>query len=237
MQGEKGGMDNEEEPTNLISGAYEGIKGGVGEIAKGVAGIFVNPYKSAKKEGVKGFFKGVGKGILGAVISPFSAVLKVGNSLAVGMKNTATYFSRAKLKTDRFRHPRHINQSEGLKHFDNDLAETQAIIAHLLKKANSKVLNTYPKIIYTKDFEYNEKSFMEKTSTVIITDYYLLVVYNGDVKIMDVVLKNIKKTEVHKGKNKDFVFVIYLRDGKNKFIPCKDLPVLCQIHGILQKLI
>ncbi len=187
---------------------------------------------------MKGFFKGVGKGILGAVISPFSAVLKVGNSLAVGMKNTATYFSRAKLKTDRFRHPRHINVSEGLKPFDDDLAETQAIIANLLKKANSKVSNNNPKIIFTKDFEYNEKSYMENVSTIIITDYYLLVVYEGKVKILDVVLRNIKKTEVHRGeKNNDFVLLIYLKDGRNKFIPCKELPILCQIHGILQKLI
>lgn len=154
------------------------------------------------------------------------------------MKNTATYFTRAKLKTDRFRHPRHINQSEGLKPFDNDLAETQAIIANLLKKAKSKVLNTYPKIIYTKDFEYNDKEYIEKPSTIIITDYYMLVVYNGEVKIMDVVLKNIKKTEVHRGnKNKDFVLLVYMKDGRNKFIPCKELPILCQIHGILQKLI
>ena len=100
----------------------------MGEIAKGMTGIFTNPYKSAKKEGVKGFFKGIGQGLLGFVISPFSAILKAGNQLALGMKNTATYFSTSKLKTDRFRHPRHINQSESLKYFDEGLDETQDII-------------------------------------------------------------------------------------------------------------
>src|SRR5690242_1070841 len=82
------------------------ILGGVNEIAQGLAGIFVNPYRKAKEEGVTGFFKGVGTGLLGAVISPFTAVLKVGNSLVVGLKNTATFFSRGKLRTERFRHPR-----------------------------------------------------------------------------------------------------------------------------------
>jgi len=234
-------MEEENEPSNVISGAVDGVAGGVGEIAKGIAGIFLNPYKSAKKEGVKGFFKGMGKGLIGAVISPFSAVLKVGNSLAVGMKNTATFFSKSKLKCDRFRHPRHINQSEALKPFDNDLAETQAIIRNLFKKKNSGnglgTAKTFPKIIYTKDFTFADAEYKEKTSTVIITDYYILVVYDASVKIMDVLLKNITKTEVHKVKDNEFMILMFLKDGRKKFIPASDLGFLCQIHGVIQKLI
>ena len=198
---------DDNEPSNLISGAYDGVKGGVGEIAKGIMGIFTNPYKSAKKDGVKGFFKGVGRGLIGAVISPFSAVLKVGNSLALGMKNTTTFFSRSKLKTDRFRHPRHINQSEALKPFDLELAETQAIIANLYKNNEGKIV-TYPKIIFTKDFIFQDKLFIEKPSTVIITDYYVLVVYNGVEKINEILLKNINKTEVHKMKDSELEYFL-----------------------------
>lgn len=214
----------------------DGVKGGVGELAKGIAGIFVNPYKSAKKEGVKGFFKGIGTGLIGAVISPFSAVLKVGNSLAVGMKNTATFFSKSKIKTDRFRHPRNINQSEALKPFDNELAETQAIIANLIKKSEGKAVETFPKIIYTKDFTYADKSYSDKISTVIITDYYILVVFNGEEKIFDAVLKNISKTEVHKNNN-EYLLVLFIKDGRKKYIFSADLDLLCQIHGVMQKLV
>jgi len=234
-------MVEENEPTNIITGAVDGVKGGVGEIAKGIAGIFINPYKSAKKEGVKGFFKGMGKGLIGAVISPFSAVLKVGNSLAIGMKNTATFFSRSKLKTDRFRHPRHIIQSEALKPFDNDLAETQAIISNLFKiKSSGNGLgstSTFPKIIFTKDFTSVEKKYQEKTSTLIITDYYILVVYDATVKVFDVLLKSISKTEVHKINDNEYTLILFLRDGRNKSIRCLDLGMLCQIHGVIQKLL
>lgn len=234
-------MVEENEPSNLISGAVDGVRGGVGEIAKGIAGIFMNPYKSAKKEGVKGFFKGMGKGLVGAVISPFSAVLKVGNSLAIGMKNTATFFSKSKLRTDRFRHPRHINQSEALKPYDNDLAETQALINNLLKTKSTGnglgTTKTFPKIIYTKDFIFNDTEYKEKTSTVIITDYYVLILNDATVKIMDILLKNITKTEVHKVKEKEYMIILFLKDGRKKFIPSIDLGLLCQIHGVIQKLI
>jgi hypothetical protein len=234
-------MVEENEPSNLITGAFDGVKGGVGEIAKGLAGIFMNPYKSAKKEGVKGFFKGMGKGLIGAVISPFSAILKVGNSLAIGMKNTATFFSKSKLKTDRFRHPRHINQSEALKPYDNDLAETQALITNLFKSNGSKnglgTTNTFPKIIYTKDFIFNNDEYKEKTSTIIITDYYVLVLYNATVKIMYILLRNIAKTEVHKIKENEFMIILFSKDGRKKFISSSDLGLLCQIHGVIQKLI
>jgi len=237
LQGEKAEMAEDDEPTNIISGAVDGLKGGVGELAKGITGIFLNPYRSAKKEGVKGFFKGVGKGLIGAVISPFSAVLKVGNSLAIGMKNTATYFSRSKLKTDRFRHPRHINQSEALRPYDNELAETQAIIANLLKKSYSGTVNTLPKIIFSKDFVFEDPEYKDKISTMIITDYYILVVCDAVTKIFDILLKNIIKTEVHRVKENEYLLLIFLQDGRKKFIPCLDFAPLCQMHGIIQKLI
>lgn len=65
VTGDKVMLKEEEEPGNIVTGAYEGVKGiiniyklGCGiEVFKGVKGIFTNPYKQAKKEGVKGFFK------------------------------------------------------------------------------------------------------------------------------------------------------------------------------------
>lgn len=151
------------------------------------------------------------------------------------MKNTATFFSRSKIKTDRFRHPRNINQSEALKPFDNDLAETQAIISNLIKKSEGKAVNTFPKIVFTKDFTYGKKGYMDNLSTVIITDYYLLVVYNGEEKIFDIDLKNIWKTEVHRN-NSDYVVIIFTKDDQKEYIFSSELGVICQIHGLLQKL-
>ena len=45
------------------------------------------------------------------------------------------------------------------------------------------------------DFTFADAEYKEKISSVIITDYYVLVVYDATVKIMDVLLKNITKVE------------------------------------------
>ncbi len=74
-----------------------GVKGGVSEIAEGIAGIFTKPFSRGKKEGAKGFIKGVGAGLLGAIASPFTAVFRVGHSLASGVQNTAVLLGRGKL--------------------------------------------------------------------------------------------------------------------------------------------
>ncbi len=229
MQGEKYHVRDEDEPNNVLSGAYEGVKGGITEIGKGIAGIFVNPYKSAKQDGVKGFFKGVGTGLLGALISPFSAVLKVGNSLAVGLKNTATFFSRGKLKTERFRHPRHIVVNEALKPYDENYAEVQAIIRNLGDFADNK-------LIFFADFYYIDPDLGKETSTLIITDRRIMIIYDAKEKVYDLDIRVIRNTEVHII-SKNFVLVFYLIDGSKKFILTEDIALCCQIHGILQKII
>jgi len=226
------------EPTNVVTGTYEGVKGGVGEIVKGFTGIITNPYKSVKKEGVKGLFKGVGLGLFGAIISPFTAVFKVSNSLAVGLKNTANYFSKTKIFTDRFRHPRYINQNESLKLYNKEYAETKSIINNIFKSDDpGVVISIFPKIIYTNDFIYNDIQYQDKYSTLIITDFYLLVVFDVNLKIFEVLLKNIFKIEVHKIIEDEYNLVIYLRNNERKFIPSKDLEFLCQIYGVIENLI
>lgn len=65
LQGEKFIFINEEnEPKNVASGFYDGLKGwylfnigGAVEIWKGVEGVVTKPYKKSKQEGVMGFFK------------------------------------------------------------------------------------------------------------------------------------------------------------------------------------
>jgi hypothetical protein len=222
-------MREDDEPDNALTGAYEGVKGGITEIGKGIAGIFLNPYKSAKQDGVKGFFKGVGTGILGALISPFSAVLKVGNSLAIGFKNSANFFSRGKLKTERFRHSRHIVVNEGLRPYDENYAEVQAIIRHLGDISDNK-------LIFFADFYYIDRDLGKETSTLIITDRRIMIIYNAEEKVFDVDIRVIRNTEVHIiGGN--FVLVFYLIDGSKRFILTQDVALCCQVHGILQKIL
>ena len=47
---------SEREPSNIISGLYYGIKNGIIDIGKGVAGIFIKPYQEGKKSGIGGIF-------------------------------------------------------------------------------------------------------------------------------------------------------------------------------------
>jgi len=101
---------NMKKPEHAIDGVYLGIKGGVSELAEGVAGLFTKPYKKAKEEGTVGFFKGLGAGTIGLVASPFTATLRIGNNVATGIKNSAIRIGKGKLPTyGRFRHPRYFN--------------------------------------------------------------------------------------------------------------------------------
>lgn len=222
---------NEDEPDNVVSGAYRGVTGGVKEIGKGLIGIFTNPYKSAKKEGVKGFFKGVGKGLLGAVVSPFSAAFTVVNSVSVGMKNTANMFTAGKLKTLRFRHPRHISKNLPLSSYDAGYAEVQQIIKCF------KSLNTQ-KLVFFHDFKFIDEDLQEGISTIIITDKQVAIVYNAKEMVLQMNLNNLKNTEVHSTSNKKvFLVVFYLIRNQKCLIATENLKMCTQVHYLLQNMI
>ena len=70
----------------------------------------------------------MGAGLLGAILSPFAAALRLGNSMIVGLKNTVTMFQKGKIKTERFRFPRHITKNQPLNPYDENFAEIQAMI-------------------------------------------------------------------------------------------------------------
>jgi hypothetical protein len=206
--------------------------GGLTEIFTGITGIFTNPYKQAKQEGVKGFFKGVGTGILGAIISPFSAVLRVGNSLATGIKNTANIFNRGKLKTNRFRHPRHIFRNQPLRSYDENFAEVQAII----KKIGGLPDN---KVIFFQDFKYKEDDYDKEISTFIITDKTVLVVVNAKENAFSLDIKTIRNSEVHiTHSSEDFLLLFHIKNSADKrYIMTDDIALCCQVHSILSKIL
>jgi hypothetical protein len=159
-------------------------------------------------------------------------VLRVGNSLAVGLKNTATFFSRGKLKTNRFRHPRHIVINEPLKSYDEDYAEVQAIIRKIGGLPDNKLL-------YFADFKNKDPDWDDEICTLIISDKHLLVVYNAKEVIMDIDIKTLRKTEVHMTYNTgEYLILLFYKEKPDKhFILTEDLGLLCQVHGILQKVL
>ena len=224
-------LDEEDEPENIIAGTFEGIKGGLMELGKGLSGIFLDPYRRAKTEGIKGFFKGIGTGLLGAIISPISAVLKLSNSIAVGMKNTATTFTRSPLKTIRFRHPRVIRENEVIKDYDENMAEAKEVMLKLVGESTNKIL-------YTSDFRSGDKGYNEYLSTVILTDRKLVVVYDMKKIIFLLKVKYIKKCFVHFIGN-NFLIVFKLTNEKTKGFKFTEEygNVCCNLYDIFNEMI
>ena len=201
-------VDEEDEPGNVLSGTAQGLIGGGKELLKGITGIFLNPYRKAKKQGVKGFFKGLGSGLLGAIISPVAAVLKITNSIAVGIKNTFKLLTKTTLKTERFRFPRVIVEGEPIKCYDEEAAEAKEALFRLMKIDTDN-------IIYNADFQSGDKGFDDKICTVILTDKLIVVVYDLSKVIFNVKLKHIKKCTLH-FVNNVYVVVFKLDDESTK---------------------
>jgi len=63
-------------PKTVLQGLGKGGKAIFHGFKQGLTGIFMQPYKSAKKEGALGFFKGVAKGVAGVVISPVTGLIE-----------------------------------------------------------------------------------------------------------------------------------------------------------------
>ena len=78
------------EPTWVGDGVFMGVGRVLEGVARGVSGIFVDPYLEARAGGVKGFFKGVGKGILGVVTKPVGGAMDGVSTITKGVANTGT---------------------------------------------------------------------------------------------------------------------------------------------------
>lgn len=156
-------------------------------------------------------------------------MLKVGNSLAVGIRNTATYFSRGKLKTERFRHPRHIVVNEPLKPYDENYAEVQAIIRNLGDLTDNK-------LIFFADFKYIDPIYENGLSTLIVTDKKVRIVYDGTENIFSLDVRLVRNTEVHVVRDY-FIIIFFMIDGRKNYVVTQDVALCCQVHGIMQKII
>ena len=135
-------MDEESEPSNIITGASEDLKDGFQELYIGFAGLIFNPIErtsNSDSNPIK-FFKDLGLGLVGFAVSPVNFVLKIGNWLAVGTKNTFNYFYNNSIKNQRFRFPRYIQENNKLEIYDPDLSAAKEFLYKLIKIENPIIL-------------------------------------------------------------------------------------------------
>jgi hypothetical protein len=207
---------SEREPSNLFSGIFYGVKNGIIDIGKGVAGIFIRPYQEAKKSGFGGFIQGVGAGLIGAAVSPVTATLRIANNLIVGIKNTALIFN-PKLKTERFRYPRTIQKAIRLNSYNEDEATIRAILDYIGGYDEHE-------IIYYKQFKYISPGLQNSVSTLILTDKSILIVYQAKELVFEIELNEIRRVEVHKEPNNTNIdLIFYLENNLRRYIITNDL--------------
>ena len=218
---------SESEPSNVISGLYFGVKNGIIDIGKGMAGLFIKPYQEMKKSGIGGFFQGVGVGILGAAVSPLTAGLRIANNLAIGIKNTALMFN-PKLKTERFRYPRTIHKAIRLSSYDEDEAMVRAILNYI------GGFNDH-EIIYFKQFKYIYPGLQGSISTLILTDKCVMIVYKAQELVFKIDLSLIRKVEVHKEPNNiNIDLIFYLENNTREYICTNDLSLCIDFYLMLE---
>ena len=202
--------EEQNEPSNALSGIYQGIYGFGSEIGNGAYNLFVQPCVNFNRKGVAGFCGGLCKGLIGFVLCPVTAVLKLVSSFASGIKNSCFGLTgRKKLKTERFRYPRIIVEGEETIHSYN---ENKAEAKELLFKLNKE--NT-DNILYTEDFICADQGFGRKFSTAILTDKAIYVVYNTKKIIYEELIENIKLSNVHFIDDK-FIIAFKLNNGHSR---------------------
>ena len=214
---------NEREPSNIFSGLFYGVKNGVIDIGKGVAGIFIKPYQEAKKSGFGGFIQGVGTGLIGAAVSPVTAGLRIANNLIVGLKNTALIFN-PELKTERFRYPRTIQKAIRLNSYNEDEATVRAILNYLGGYDEQE-------IIYFKQFKYIYPGLQGSFSTIILTDKCVMIVYQAKELVFEIELEIIESVEIFKEPNNTNIDLIFnLGNNSKRYIRTSDLSLCIELY-------
>ena len=233
-------IEEEEEPTNIITGIGKGIYGGLKEIASGITGIFTQPYKNfQKKKSAKSIITGIGSGIFGLFIAPFAAVLKIINSISTGAKNTITTISGKKiLITTRFRHPRvMVGGDEPIHCYEIILAEAKELLWRIQKIETDYIY--YAKYFVSGDKGFNSvnKNNIHKMCMAIITDKYLFVIYNSSKVIFQLKIKKITKCSLHFIDDK-YLLAFSLNKGPSKGFRIENTYslVACQINDIFEKM-
>ena len=229
-------MEEEDEPTNIITGLGKGIYGGIKELATGITGIFTHPYrKFKKKKTVKSLISGIGKGLFGLIVAPFAAVLKIIYSITAGAKNTITTISGKKIiVSTRFRHPRvMLGGDEPIHCYETSLAEAKELLWRIEKIDTDSIL--YAQYFISGDTQLKDP--IHKMCMVIITNKYIFVISNLSKVVFKLEIRKIQNCSVHFIDNK-YVLAFRLEDGHTKgFRLEKNYPIIaCQISDMFGKM-
>ena len=130
--------------TTVSEGIYVGTKELGKNIAEGLSGIVVSPYRGWEEGGVKGFAKGVGKGLLGVAIKPAVGVLDLASRAAEGMRGSA--FGTAALDREgvyRSRIPRAFGRGRVLTMYNSKAAAAQFLADKLTEFKRDPRFITY----------------------------------------------------------------------------------------------
>eukprot|EP00826_Nyctotherus_ovalis_P051868 TRINITY_DN650_c0_g1_i1.p1 TRINITY_DN650_c0_g1~~TRINITY_DN650_c0_g1_i1.p1 ORF type:complete len:240 (+),score=65.50 TRINITY_DN650_c0_g1_i1:333-1052(+) len=194
-------------PDNVVTGTWQGLKGGALEVAAGISGIFTKPFHGAQQEGVAGFFKGIGKGLLGAVTSPVTAVLKIGTSVFQGIEGTVVTLGKGGVSQQgRIRFPRYITPTNVLVAYDESLSEAKLLLYILFadKYATENILL----------FEVLKGKDKNKEPMIIITENRFLLMSHKKKLKKEISHAEIKYAQLYSEKNGRFVLQVVLRNGK-----------------------
>ena len=112
-------------------------------------------------------FKDFGKGLFRFAVSPVNFVLRFGNSLSVGTKNTFNYFYNKNIKNQRFRFPRYIKQNSLLTIYEEDLSAAKEFLFKIFKIED-------PNIIYFSQFICENKRYIEKLAFLIMNSEIII---------------------------------------------------------------
>ena len=223
-------LDDENEPTNIITGTQKGLIDGFLELYNGFTGLVINPIEKAANLGSDPlkFIKDLGIGLVGFAVSPVNFVLKIGNSFAVGTKNTFNYFYNKNIKNQRFRFPRYIQENSPLTIYDPDLSAAKEFLYKLLKIDN-------PIILYFSQFICENRGYDDKIAYFLLTDDQILLLSNQYEIILNMNLSDVKDIELKYNGN-NFEFIFNLDDDKYKAILINKISSVfaCELYCVLE---
>ena len=223
-------IDEENEPSNILTGASKGLIDGFQELYNGFTGLVVSPIErniNSSLDPLK-FMKDLGIGLVGFAVSPVNFVLKIGNSLAIGTKNTFNYFYNKNIKNKRFRFPRYIQENSPLTIYDPDLSAAKEFLFKLLKIEE-------PIILHFSQFLCENKGYNDKIAYFLLTDDLILLLSNKYEIFLNINISEVKDIEL-KYNGINFEFIFKLNDNQSKALLINKLNDVfaCDLYCILE---
>ena len=206
-------IEDENEPSNILSGFAQGFAGFGKEIGKGFYGFCYEPCQKTKTGGTVGLCKGLGSGLIKLVISPFAGILKLITCIFAGFKNTCFVLTgKKKVKTSRFRHPRVIVEGDKkLMPYEENKAEAREILYQLENIDTNNIL-------FADDFICPDCP--RRMSTAILTDDHMYVVYDNRKIIFKLNTRKARNVNVHYIDDK-FYLAFIMKDNTKRGFPIR----------------